>query len=133
MRPTLRKSEIIRGKRLFDRIFSRGTRLRAPRVQGIVLTIPSEDDLPEGVRMAAVVPKAAGTATTRNRIKRLIRESYRLEKAVLLEPGPPPGVSLNIVFLWSPRGAGGPADGLRLSSVRGEIAGLLQQIKERFA
>ncbi len=128
MRRTLKKSEIIRGKRNFERIFERGVRLRSSIIQGLVLAAPPDGDSPPGVRVAAIVPKAVGKANVRNRLKRLIRESYRLDKSILL---PPPDVSLNVVFLWSPR-TRLPAGTVTLVMVRGEIAALLQRIKEQF-
>lgn len=131
MRRTLKKSEIIRGKRNFERIFERGVRLRSSIIQGLVLAAPPDSDSPPGIRVAAVVPKAAGKANVRNRLKRLIRESYRLDKSILLPPGPPPDVSLNVVFLWSPR-TRLPSGTVTLVMVRGEIAALLQRIKEQF-
>jgi ribonuclease P protein component len=132
LRRTLKKSEIIRGKRNFDMIFERGARIRSPRIQGLVLAIPAPDAAPGGgVRMAAVVPKAAGPATVRNRIKRLIRESYRLDKALLLAPGLRFEGTLNIVFLWSPRG-GAPTGAVTLGMVREDVDWLLQKIKEQF-
>jgi ribonuclease P protein component len=131
LRSTLKKSEIIRGKRIFDLIFERGVRVRSAIVQALVLASPEAEGSPGGVRMAAVVPKAAGKATVRNRLKRLIRESYRHEKSILLSSGRPTDGTLNIVFLWSPRTRVTARD-VTLATVQGEITGLLQKIKEQF-
>jgi ribonuclease P protein component len=131
LRLTLRKSEIIRGKRIFDEIFERGVRVRSAVIQALVLVSPAVDGSAPGVRMAAVVPKAAGKATVRNRLKRLIRESYRHEKAILLSPGRQADGILHVVFLWSPR-TRIPASDVTLATVRNEISGLLHKIKEQF-
>jgi ribonuclease P protein component len=131
LRNTLKKSEIIRGKRIFDQIFERGVRVRSTIIQALVLSAPAADGSPPGVRMAAVVPKAAGKAVVRNRLKRLIRESYRHEKTILLSSGRPIDGALNIVFLWSPR-TRVPTRDVTLATVRGEITGLLQKIREQF-
>lgn len=131
MRHTLKKSEIIRGKRIFDEIFERGVRVRSAIIQALVLASPGDDRFPNGVRMAAVVPKSAGKATVRNRLKRLIRESYRQDKSILLSSGRPIDGTLNIVFLWSPR-TRVPARDVTLSAVRDEITGLLNKIREQF-
>ena len=131
MRRTLKKSEIIRGKRIFEQIFGQGVRVRSACIKGLVVVAPATRESPPGVRIAAVVPKAAGKATTRNRLKRLIRESYRLEKSILAVPGKHLTNTLNVVFLWSP-GTQIPKGKVTLEFVRGEIAGLLTKIKEQF-
>lgn len=131
MRHTLKKSEIIRGKRIFDEIFDRGVRVRSPIIQALVLASPAAEGSPPGIRMAAVIPKAAGKATVRNRLKRLIRESYRHEKSILLSSGRPIGGTLNIVFLWSPR-TRVPTRDVTLATVNGEITGLLHKISGQF-
>jgi ribonuclease P protein component len=131
LRYTLKKSEIIRGKRIFDQIFERGVRVRSTIIQALVLASPLADGPERGFRMAAVVPKAAGTAVVRNRLKRLIRESYRHEKTILLSSGRPIEGALDIVFLWSPRNRI-PTRDVTLGTVRGEISGLLQKIREQF-
>ncbi len=131
MRRTLKKTEIIRGKRNFEQIFDRGVRIRSAFIQGLVLIAPAAGESPPGVRIAAVVPKAVGKATIRNRLKRLIRESYRLDKSILLSPGQHLDNTLNVVFLWSPR-TRVPTRTVTLGIVREEIAGLLQKIKEQF-
>ncbi len=131
MRRTLKKSEIIRGKRNFEQLFERGTRIRSGLIQGLILTTPATDGTPGGVRMAAVVPKAVGRANVRNRLKRLIRESYRLDKSILLTPGLHLDGTLNVVFLWSPR-TRVPTGTVTIGIVREEISGLLHKIKERY-
>lgn len=132
MRHTLKKSEIIRGKKIFDEVFERGVRVRSQIIQALVLASPAAEGTPPGIRMAAVIPKAAGKATVRNRLKRLIRESYRHEKSILLSSGRPIDGTLNIVFLWSPR-TRVPTRDVTLATVSGEITGLLHKISGQFS
>lgn len=131
LRRTLKKSEIIRGKRNFTKIFEQGVRIRSDCIQGLILVDPPSGDSPPGVRIAAVVPKAAGKATVRNRIRRLIRESYRLDKTLLQSPGQRLNNTLNIVFLWSPR-VRVPAGTVTFGMVREDVTLLLQKIKAQF-
>jgi len=131
LRRTLKKSEIIRGKRNFESIFERGKRIRSDYVQGIVLPGPGRDPHGPGILIAAVVPKAAGNAVWRNRVRRLIREAYRHNKEIIRSTGERPDRTLNIVFLWSPR-TKLPSGKPSLPLLREEITGLLHRIKEQF-
>jgi len=131
LRRTLKKSEILRGKRNFESIFERGKRVRSEYIQGIVLECPGRDTDAPGILMAAVVPKAAGKAASRNRIRRLIREAYRHNKDIIRPGGERPDRTLQVVFLWSPR-ARLALGTVSFPLVREEITGLLHRIKEQF-
>jgi len=131
LRRTLKKSEIIRGKRVFESIFEQGRRIRSEYIQGIVLDSPGRHPDTPGVLVAAVVPKAAGKAAWRNRVRRLIREAYRNNKEILRPSGERPDRTLNVVFLWSPRTRPAPVT-VPFTLVREEITGLLHRIREQF-
>ena len=51
-----------------------------------------------GVKIAPVVGKKLGNAVWRNRVKRLIKESYRLNKEILTEVSLRKSVLLKIIF-----------------------------------
>jgi len=131
LRRTLKKSEIIRGKRVFETIFERGRRIRSQYIQGIVLDSAGRDPGAPGIMVAAIVPKAAGSAAWRNRVRRLIREAYRNNKEIVRPSGERSDRTLNVVFLWSPRTRPAPVT-VSFPLVLEEITGLLHRIREEF-
>ena len=81
----VRKAEI-------DEVFRRGRRVSCKMMR--LHALPNGRDLP---RLAVSVPKRIGNAVARNRWKRLLRESFRLNRDafgsydLLAIPGHPPG------------------------------------------
>lgn len=59
----------------FNKVFEQGRVLRHPLLQVRVLERNNEKD---GVRAAFVAPKKLGKATVRNRLRRRVRERFRL-------------------------------------------------------
>jgi len=68
----------IRRKRDFDAIFASGSRMTAGG-----LTIITKKNLHSHPRLGISVPKSYGSAVARNRIKRRIREAFRLTQHAL--------------------------------------------------
>src|SRR5689334_6615954 len=79
-----RRDERLRHKRDFKRVFERGRRYNYSGLTMWVLPRAAKDDRKS--RLGLAVSKAYGNAVARNRIKRLIREVFRLHKARLREP-----------------------------------------------
>ncbi|RPI73586.1 MAG: ribonuclease P protein component [Ignavibacteriales bacterium] len=75
----LSSNERIKSKKDFDELYSSGNILISSdqKIKAIYLIDKNPDG---GVKIAAVVSKKLGTAVWRNRIKRLIKEAYRLNK-----------------------------------------------------
>lgn len=81
----LPKSEVVRGKRTISRLFNEGGRLKGGSLLLIYsFTRPIEKAPRVPVRaLFTIGKKLAPRAVDRNRIKRLMREAYRLEKNIL--------------------------------------------------
>src|SRR5690348_3008643 len=78
-------------RREFSTVFKKGRRYSA---SGLVLWIYKDPDVTEsrGPRLGLAITREAGNAVQRNRIKRLIREVFRLNKTEL-----PSGVDMVFV------------------------------------
>lgn len=82
---TLSKDERLRGKTTFEKIFKEGKTLFSQDRVLKAYYISGEAGEGEQVRIAAAVSKKSGNAVWRNRVKRLIREAYRLNKHIYTE------------------------------------------------
>lgn len=79
---TFRKEERLKSKKLFETLFSEGKSLREFPLKLIYTKTTFEDGTP--VKVAVVAPKKKfKRAVDRNRIKRLLREAYRLNKPLI--------------------------------------------------
>ncbi len=101
----LGRADRLRGKETFGRIFREGNGLRRGQLVAKYCTKRSDAS---SVAAAFVVRRSAGTAVRRNRLRRLVREAYRLERSNFLGMLPE-GTVLELVLLWS----GSPEQALR--------------------
>ena len=95
---SLSSHERIKSKKDFEDIFKCGNILFSfnSKVRASFIYIKEADD--PGVKIAPVVSRRAGNAVWRNRVKRLIREAYRLNKTGLVSYCKSNHISLKIVF-----------------------------------
>ncbi|MEM8998624.1 MAG: ribonuclease P protein component [Bacteroidota bacterium] len=76
------KNEKLKSKKVFEQLFKEGRQLKKYPLKLIYLNVAHEE--PVKVKVAVVAPKRSfKSAVTRNRIKRLLRESYRLNKPLI--------------------------------------------------
>jgi ribonuclease P protein component len=94
----LSPKERIKSKKSFNEIFTTG-RVLISKDQKIKATYIADSKSEEcGVKIAAAVSKKHGKAVWRNRVKRLIRISYRLNKERLTNFCKEKNILLRIVF-----------------------------------
>jgi ribonuclease P protein component len=76
-----RRSDRLRLSREFNTVYKKGRRYA---VSGIVMWVYQHPETPErGARLGLAIPKAYGNAVQRNRLKRLLREVFRLNRSQL--------------------------------------------------
>lgn len=95
---TLSKNERLRGKTTFEKIFNEGKTLFSHDRVLKAYYITGEAAGTRSVQIAAAVSKKSGNAVWRSRVKRLIREAYRLNKHVYTETIEQNKKSLLVVF-----------------------------------
>ena len=77
------KAERLKSRKRIDELFAKGKAVSVPPVRAIYLFAPAENgSLQAGVTASK---KAFKKAVDRNRVKRLLREAYRLQKEALTE------------------------------------------------
>lgn len=97
-RQGLTKAERIKSKKDFEKIFSSGNRVFSENKKIKALYLIENESEQKGVKIAVAVSSKAGIAVWRNRIKRLIREAYRLNKNILLDVCLEKKILLKIAF-----------------------------------
>ncbi len=119
MRFTLSKTEILRGFKSFTRVISTGRSISLPPLRCYYLR---DTGNPRRMQTGFSVSRSIRRAVDRNRAKRLMRESFRLNKH-LLTGIPPTRAALEIVFMFT-----GPAAELRGANSFSTISGAMTKI-----
>jgi ribonuclease P protein component len=101
----------------FLRLQRRGVRYQSPH---FVLYLGKLQDDPDRARLGVTVSRRIGNAVVRNRVKRRIRESFRLELRAMI----PAGVSIVVI-------ARAGAGSLASTSIRSELSASLRSVETR--
>jgi ribonuclease P protein component len=131
LRHTLRKSEILRGQKNFSFVFQHGKRIEGTFLRCFFCSATTEArvGLPR-YRIGFAVSRNIRRAVDRNRMKRLLRESYRRNKEILYATQEVSSVPHDIILLYTRRVARAEElPSFRL--VQDEVKGLLQKISRR--
>lgn len=126
----LSKRERIKSKKEFEAVYSEGKVIftESRKFKANYLIIKNSEQ--PYVKVAFAVSKKAGNAVWRNRIKRLMREAYRLNKHFLLEEATEKKASVLTVF--SPSGVNKKKfKKIYLKDVQPEIISLMGKIKDQ--
>ena len=121
---TFPSSARLKHRRYFDYLFSKGKRA----FHHPIMALWSEIPLPEGVRVQAgfAVPKKHfKKAVDRNRIKRLLREAYRLHRLEFEEAIASSGKQVAVLFITV------KTDNISLEVAQQKIILLLREIRHK--
>ena len=118
------KLESLKGRKAFDRLFNEGRRISGRKAYAVFLCRAEIQHSSDKMRFAVIAPKKCSKkAVVRNRIKRLLRESIRLEAENHNESFLPH----TIAFAWREKGIEHPGL-IRLNDVQPEVAFLLEKV-----
>ncbi|TLY31369.1 MAG: hypothetical protein E6K56_05000 [Ignavibacteria bacterium] len=109
VRHTLGRSEILRGRNNFQLVFKQGRKFEGTYLRCLFLT-DERLKFRGGARKAVgfTAPGALKRAVDRNRLKRLAREAYRLNKEIILPRVQSSARPLALIFVYSTKVARSP-------------------------
>ena len=109
VRHTLGRSEILRGRNNFQLVFKQGRKFEGTYLRCLFLA-DERLKLRGGARKAVgfTAPGALKRAVDRNRLKRLAREAYRLNKEIILPKVQSSARPLALIFVYSTKVARSP-------------------------
>jgi ribonuclease P protein component len=97
MPPSQFSIETLRGYGVFTRVIAQGRRYEKQPIKAFVCSSPSQKTL---LRVGYAVTKRVRTASSRNRVKRLMREAFRANKASFISQIKPE-TQTEIIFMFN--------------------------------
>lgn len=126
----LSRVERIKKETDFRQVYSVGKVIYSDDQKLKVSYFPERNSEQAGIKIAAAVSKKAGNAVWRNRVKRLLRESYRLNKEILTANCSEKAICLKIIF--SPNNLNQKKQKkLKLDDIRPAVVDLMNKINSR--
>lgn len=127
----LSKKERIKRKRDFSLVFTKGKIISSDTGKLKAIYYTQDTNSYPIVKFAAAVHRKSGTAVWRNRVKRLLKESYRLNKNILFEKALKDNKDVLLV-LSSKSINQKKYPKLFLKDIMPEVIELMEKIKDRF-
>jgi len=94
----LSAAEKLKSKKDFEELFQKGNILISSNKRIKIVYLIDKDSVEYGFKAAVAVGKKAGKAFWRNRVKRLIRESIRLNKEILIKLTEENSCNVRVIF-----------------------------------
>jgi ribonuclease P protein component len=94
----LSAAEKLKSKKDFEELFLKGNTLISSNKRIKVVYLIDKDSEEHGIKAAVAVGKKSGKAFWRNRVKRLLRESIRLNKDILIKITEDNRCTIRIIF-----------------------------------
>ena len=127
---SLPKKERIKKKNDFEKIYNSGEIIFSGSKKLKTVFYIDETVKEPGIKAAFAVSKKSGNAVWRNRAKRLLRESYRLNKEILIAPVHQKKKFLYLVFSLNHINKKKYAN-LYLEDIMPDVIDMMNQIKNR--
>ena len=128
----LHAQEKIRSKKEFENVFKNGSTIFSSDNKIKAIYLFKENNNNCSVKFAVAVFKKAGNAVWRNRTKRLIRVSYRINKKNLTETCNRNNILLKVVFLTNTINQKNTKN-LKLNDIRSAVAEIISKINKQLS